>query len=484
MHSSSSSSCSLTELSAFELAGLIRSKQISPVEVMEAHLSRIEELNPRVNAFVSVERERARAEARRAEALVARHPEKRLLGVPISIKSCIDVAGLLSEAGSRLRTGYKATQDAPLVARLRQEGAIVVGTTNTPEFLMSYHTENSVYGRTNNPWNLAHSPGGSSGGEAAAIASGMSAAGFGSDGGGSIRLPAHFCGICGLKPTPGRIPATGHYPPCGGPFSLIGVVGPMARTVQDLKLLLDVTAGYDPGDPACVPVPLEVTTERKAVELAVGYYEDDGQTPATEETRAAVRSAAIALADSGFSVEGFRPDGLDRARDLWTTIFVEASALVLNPLVKDREDEISAGTKEFLALASSRPALSAERLLSTLIERDRVRSHVLEQMERFPILLSPVCSVPAFPHAEAGWGERHAGNYLATMTYCQYFNLLGNPAAVVPVGVSATGLPIGVQIIGRPYKEDEVLAVASALDRRFGRKHLLSRLTPADFQGE
>src|SRR5256885_6728972 len=251
-------SSSLTSLSAFEIARLVNRKELSPVEVVEAHLSRIEKLKPKINAFSYIDREGARLQARWAEKIVGNGDElPPLLGVPITIKSCIDVAGMRCEAGSRLRAGYVAAQDATLVARLRKAGAILLGNTSTPEALMAYHTDNVLQGRTNNPWDLARTPGGSSGGEAAAIASGMSAAGIGSDGGGSIRVPAHFSGICGLKPTPGRIPASGHYPPAGGPFSLIGVVGPMARTVEDLQLLLEVTAGYDAGDPVAVSDPVK-----------------------------------------------------------------------------------------------------------------------------------------------------------------------------------------------------------------------------------
>src|SRR5215468_1386567 len=286
------SSASITTLSASELARLIRQKQLSPVEVIEAHLSRIQRLNPTLNAFVGIDEEQARVAARRAEAEVM-HGEnsKPLLGVPVSIKSCIDVQGLKCEAGSRLRDGYIAAEDAPLVKRLKQAGAIVIGNTNTPEMLMAYHTDNDIYGRSNNPWNLARSPGGSSGGEAAAIAACMSAAGIGSDGGGSIRVPAHFAGICRLKPTPGRIPATGHYPPCGGPFSLIGVVGPMARTVEDLRLLLEVTGGYDPGDPVSSPLATPAKRADLPRKLRIGFYEDDGYCPPAPEVRRAVRAA-------------------------------------------------------------------------------------------------------------------------------------------------------------------------------------------------
>ncbi|MCI0623909.1 MAG: amidase, partial [Acidobacteria bacterium] len=191
-------------MSAAEMADGIRRKRFSPVELLQAHLTRIERLNPRLNAFVSLRTEQALEEARAAEAALARSPLPPLLGVPVTIKSAIDVAGLRCETGMPTRVGNVPTADAPLVARLKSAGAIMLGNTNVAECLMAYETENPLYGRTSSPWDLERTPGGSSGGEAAAIASGCSAAGIGSDGGGSIRVPAHFCGICGLKPTPGR----------------------------------------------------------------------------------------------------------------------------------------------------------------------------------------------------------------------------------------------------------------------------------------
>src|SRR5712692_6290072 len=199
----------LTSLSASQIAQQIRNMKTSAVEVVKAHLTRIEKLNPKINAFVHVDHEPALTQARQAETAVTQNQNLGPLhGVPISIKSSIDVAGMRCEVGTRLRVGYIAKTDAPLVTRLRQAGAIILGATNTPELLMAWETDNLLYGRTNNPWDLSRTAGGSSGGEAAAIASGCSAAGVGSDGGGSIRVPAHFCGICGLKPTPGRIPST------------------------------------------------------------------------------------------------------------------------------------------------------------------------------------------------------------------------------------------------------------------------------------
>src|SRR5271166_6577174 len=260
-----------TYLPAVSMAAQIRGKKLSPVELVEAHLARIEKLNPKLNAFVQVDADGARRQAVKAEKAVLRGEELGPLhGVPVSIKSSIDVAGHLCEAGTRLRAGRVATEDAPLVSRLRAAGAVILGVTNTPELLMAWETDNLLYGRTNNPWDLSRTAGGSSGGEAAAIAAGLSAGGVGSDGGGSIRVPAHFCGICGLKPTPGRIPSTGHFPKAGGPFALLGVVGPMARTVEDLRTLFEVMAGWDDADPCAAPVEVRELREKDIFGMGIG----------------------------------------------------------------------------------------------------------------------------------------------------------------------------------------------------------------------
>src|SRR4051812_29277591 len=297
------------------MAEQIREKRLSPVELVRAHLARIDQRNPKINAYVHVDAERALDSARAAEFAVMRNDDLGPLhGVPISIKSSISVTGMPYEAGTKLRAGAVGETDAPLVSRLRNAGAIILGMTNTPELLMAWETDNLLYGRTNNPWDLSRTAGGSSGGEAAAIAAGCSAGGIGSDGGGSIRVPAHFTGICGLKPTPGRIPGTGHQPACLGPFSLIGVVGPMARTVADLAAMFDAIAGWDEDDPMAAPVALQPDATSLLGGLRVAYFEDDGRTPVTAETRAAVRAAAHAAAEAGCVVEESRPPCLDRAR--------------------------------------------------------------------------------------------------------------------------------------------------------------------------
>jgi amidase len=456
----------LTFLSASEIAEQIRSKKLSPVEVAEAHFARIQKLNPKINAFVQLDGEQALAQARVAETAVTQGQSLGPLhGVPISIKSSIDVAGMRCEAGTKLRAEYVAKTDAPLVARLRTAGAIILGVTNTPELLMAWETDNLLYGRTNNPWDLSRTAGGSSGGEAAAIASGCSAGGVGSDGGGSIRVPADFCGICGLKPTPGRIPATGHYPQSVGPFALLGVVGPMARTVADLKLLFEAMQGPDIGDPGATPVPVRWPSPAELKKIGIGYFEDDGRTPVTPETRTAVRQAAGVLRSAGFHVEPFLPKNLEKIRQLWWKFFGVAGGMLLGPLTKGREAELSPILKEFNRWVAGEKPHTAQTLLDAWIQRDLLRMQIFEEMEKFPVLLCPVVSIPAFRHGERSWQvEGKTVQYLDAWSYCEWFNLLGMPGGVVPVGQSPEGLPIGVQIVARPWEEESVMAILQVIE--------------------
>jgi Asp-tRNA(Asn)/Glu-tRNA(Gln) amidotransferase A subunit family amidase len=452
-----------------EIAAGIREKRVSPVEVVDAHLERAAALQPKLNAFVHLDAEGARTQARAAEAALMRGEEVGPLhGVPVTIKSCIDVAGWPAPAGSLLRKDYVAQQDAPLVSRLRAAGAIVLGNTNTPEYLMAYETDNSLSGKTSNPWDLARSAGGSSGGEAAAIASGCSAGGVGSDGGGSIRVPAHFCGICGLKPTPGRIPATGHFPGGGGAFGWIGVVGPMARTVSDVRALFEVMAGPDAGDALSAPVPVRAVKEKDARGLRVGILESDALGKATPETTAAVERAAGLLSEQGFKVERKRLVGLDCAIELWWYFFGPVIANLIRDGAVGQEEIMSPMLREFVALATAEIPMEFESLLTACGDRDRLRGEILRQMEEVTILLSPVSTGPAFRHGEGNWRSGARENYRDTMRYSQWLNLTGFPGVAVPLGMSGDGLPIGVQVIGRPYEEQVVLAVAEAIERGRG----------------
>jgi amidase len=452
---------------AVEQLELLRTGAVSVVELADAHIGQIGRLNPKLNAFADFDPERVRAQARRMdESQVPRGP---LFGLPVTVKSSIATAGYRCEIGSYLHQGEIPTEDAVVVARLRAAGALILGTTNCPELLMAYETANLLHGATRNPWDLDRSPGGSSGGESAAIAAGMSAAGLGSDSGGSVRMPTHCTGICALKPTPGRIPARGHLPPNVGPFSILGAVGPMARTIADVTLLFRTLCGQDPADPSSPPLPLRTPTLDEMRANAIGFFEDDGLVPVTPETRSAIQAAAEALRAAGFRVEPFRPRALEQLRKLWWTFFVQCGAMFYEPLIRGKHDQQSPIFREFLSIADSVPSLSATQLLNAWAELDLVRAKTLEEMRDYPVLLCPVASIPAFRHGERSWlidGRPVA--YLDAVRHTQWFNALAAPAAVVPVGRSPEGLPIGVQIAARPFEDEVALAIAAVIDGAFG----------------
>jgi amidase len=389
--------------------------------------------------------------------------------LPVTIKSSIATAGYRCEIGSLLHKDEIPAEDAVVVGRLRAAGALILGTTNCPEFLMAYESANLLHGRVRNPWDLERSPGGSSGGESAAIAAGLSAGGLGSDSGGSVRVPAHFTGICSLKPTPGRIPGRGHLPPCVGPFSILGAIGPLARTMGDVQLLFRTLAGQDPGDPVSPPVALRTPSLDELRACKVGYFEDDGLVPVTDETRSAVRAAAQALRETGFRVEPFRPRALEQLRKIWWTFFVQCGAMFYEPEIRGRRDRLSPIFAEFLSIAEAAGPLTATELLNAWAELDLLRSRVLAEMKEFPVLLCPVASIPAFRHDERTWSvEGQSVSYLDAVRYTQWFNALAAPAAVVPVGKSPEGLPIGVQVVARPFQDETALAVAACVDAAFG----------------
>jgi Asp-tRNA(Asn)/Glu-tRNA(Gln) amidotransferase A subunit family amidase len=450
--------------SAVEQLNLLQKRAASPLELADEHIRQIERLNPTLNALVDFDAGRVREQARAAEGLTGA-----LAGLPVTVKSSIAVSGHRCEVGSLIWKGRMLEEEAVVVSRLRAAGATILGTTNCPEFLMAYETDNRLHGRTSNPWSLEHSSGGSSGGESAAIAAGMAAAGLGSDSGGSVREPAHFTGICSLKPTPGRIPGRGHQPPCVGPFAILGAVGPMARTIGDVSLLFRVLSGQDPLDPVSAPAVLQSPTKEELRRIPIGYLEDDGLVPVTAETRMAVQAAVKALEAQGFKVRPYRPRSLELARKLWWTFFVRCGAMFYAPVIRGKEELLSPIFREFLSIAAADGPLSSEDLLQAWAECDLIRSKLLDEMAEFPILITPVCSVPAFRHGERSWqiDGREVG-YLDAMRFTQWFNLLGAPAAVVPVGRSPIGLPIGIQIAGRPYSDEAVLGIAAAIESEFG----------------
>lgn len=457
----------LVLLPATQQLDLLRGGKVSVEELAEAHLEQIERLNPQLHAFADFDAERVRQQAR---ALAQqKSPHGPLHGLPVTVKSSIATAGYRCEIGSLLNEGDVPREDAVAVARLRAAGALILGTTNCPEFLMAYETANLLHGRTNNPWDLGRTPGGSSGGESAAIAAGMSAGGLGSDSGGSVRVPAHFTGICSLKPTPGRIPGRGHLPPCVGPFSILGALGPMARTMRDVELLFRALAGQDKDDPVSPPVALREIGLAELRTVPIGVFEEDGLTPVTPETRAAVQAAAQALREAGFRVEPFRPRTLEQLRTLWWTFFVQCGAMFYEAAIRGQHERLSPIFAEFLGIAAAESRMSSAELLNAWAELDLLRSKTLEEMSAYPVLLCPVASTPAFRHGERAWNiDGQRVEYLDSMRYTQWFNVLAAPAAVAPAGRSAEGLPIGVQIVSRPFEDEIALGIAGIVDESFG----------------
>lgn len=455
---------SAIEQSAVSQIAQLRSGAVSPLELAEEYIARIEHLNPSINALVDFDADRVRAQARKVKPGAGP-----LAALPVTVKSSISAAGLRCEVGSVINRGNIAAEDSIVVSRLRAAGAVILGATNCPESLMAYETDNLLYGRTANPWDLERTSGGSSGGESAAIAACMSAGGLGSDSGGSVREPAHFTGICSLKPTPGRVPGAGHNPACVGPFSTLGAIGPMARTMEDVALLFHVISGADIADPIGAPVSLRNISSEELKRIPIGYFEDDGVVPVTPETRQVVQNAVNTLRHCGFDIQPFRPRALQSLWQLWWTFFVRCGAMFVDSMFKGHEEQLSPVLKGFLEIAHAEPPLTAEELLFAWAESDVIRGKMLAEMREFPVLLCPVCAVPAFKHGERSWtidGQTVA--YLDAMRYTAWFNALGSPAAVVPVGASAEGLPIGIQIAGRPYEDEIVLAIASIVDREFG----------------
>ncbi len=458
----------LTNLSASELVRLIVEKQASPVEVAQAHLKRIEQLNPVLNAIVTIAPDFL-DQARQAEASLMRGDTLGpLYGLPITIKDTIETAYLRSTSGSMMRSQFVPRDDAPSVARLRKAGAIILGKTNAAEMAMDYTADNPVFGRTNNPHDLSRTPGGSSGGEAAAIATCMSAAGLGSDLAGSIRIPAHFCGITGLKPTTGSVPGAGQFPPSIGPYSLGAAIGPMARRVEDLQLLLSALRETKvPTGPLATDSLLNRSASMRGCRVA--WYTDDAVAPVTEETRRAVARAAGALNDAGLIAEPSRPPGLERGYELWLKLFSRASVVQLRNIYTGREEEGGDFVRWRLATADDTPAPKLDEYISAWMERDRLRVELDQWMTEVPLLVAPVGATPALKHDTLK--VTIGGTTLSTFrafSYSQAFNVFDLPSVSVPAGVSAEGLPIGVQIVGRPFEEEAVLVAAAIVEDALG----------------
>ena len=448
----------LTSFSATTLARFIRTNLVSSVAVVDAHLARLETANPKLNAVVQIQAEAARRQAREADEAVSRGERLGPLhGIPITLKDSLDTADMVSTWGTAGRADFTPEHDATVVTRLRAAGAIILGKTNTPEFTLAGITDNAVYGRTNNPYDVERSPAGSSGGAGAILAAGGSSLDLGSDTGGSIRMPSHYCGIAGIKPTSGRVPRTGHAISFEvGALDAFTQIGPMARHVEDLGLTLSIIAGPDGHDPAVVPAPLGDPQDVSVRDLRIAFFTDNGIKSPSPDTVSTVRAAAGVLADHGVSVTEDRPQGVSDAERLWYSLYLADGGAWIRQLIRAAGTEHMSSALDWMQTAQP---VSLPEFTQELSRWNVYRSEMLAFMEPYDVLLCPVSATPATRHDDPDGPD---------FTYTFAHNLTGWPGAVVRCGTSAEGLPIGVQLVAHPWREDIALAVAHYLETNLG----------------
>ncbi|MFD4135011.1 amidase [Streptomyces goshikiensis] len=464
----------LWRMPATAQAEAVREGDVSAVELIDSHLERIAEVNPRINAVTQLMADSARGAAaltdrRRA----AGHVLGPLAGVPFTVKESTAVEGVATTFGTGRFRDLVAPADAPPVARLRAAGAVPIGHSNIPTLILAgMHTRSELFGDTVNPWDPARTPGGSSGGDGAAVATGMAALGLGNDSGGSVRIPAQFCGVAGLKPTSGRFPADHRVlgPDDPGPASQFLVTdGPLARTVADLRLAYEVLAGTDPRDPRAVPVPAYGEPLPGPVKVAV--VADPGGHGVHPAIRAAVEAAAEALRDAGYDVREV-PDvpRLDEALEAYGRITVTEFAPTW-PVVRGLLGE---GGDRYIAMAMERtPPASADALVKLMGTWLNIRRSWAEFLDAYPLLLGPVFTEPPVEPGLESRDRAGRDRVASAMRLCTVTSFVGVPSVAVPTGV-AGGLPSGVQIVGRAFREDLCLAAARAVEDRLG------VLTPID----
>lgn len=451
--------------SATDLAAAIANRQLSAREVIEAFLARIEAANPAVNAVTAVLAADARAAAAAADrAVAAGGPLGPLHGVPFTVKENIDLYGTATTHGVRAFADAMPRLDAPAPARLKAVGAIPIGRTNMPEFGARWHTDNALHGATHNPWDPDRTPGGSSGGEAAAIASGMTPLGLGNDLGGSLRIPAHCCGIAALKPTTGRIAHASSIEPLDPVLAaqLMLVQGPMARHVRDLRVAYEAMAGPDPRDPFSVPIPPRGAPLPSPVRVAVvidpeGLGVDAG-------VAAGVRAAADALADAGYDTVEAEPPELAEASAVWPVLARAEGAAsklaALAPLLSD-------ASRRVLSLVSELDEITPEAVAQGYVRRHAAARAWSQFQEEHPLILGPVMTRPPFAVGDDLVSVDSLREIQSSLRFVVALSTLGLPAVVVPTGVSA-GLPTAVQVSGARYREDVCLNAAEVIERRLG----------------
>jgi amidase len=463
-------------LSAGELAGAIRSRALSAVDALEAHIAQINRHNPALNAVVTRDDGFARKRAAEADAALARGEVwGPLHGVPITVKDVFETRGMRTTASFKRLSGHIPREDATVVARLRAAGAIVWGKSNMPELAMDFQSNSPIFGRASNPFDTARTPGGSTGGGAAAVAAGLSPFEIGSDIGGSIRIPAHFCGLFGFKPTDHRVSGGGHIPELPGTLRGVrhmGCMGPLARSVSDLRLVFPILTGPDERDSEVPPVPLDAVSERPLEELRVAWTDDFGGLKVSAETRDALEKAAASLAQRGVKVERRSLPGFDfeSAWQTWGELLgaeIGAPMPIHYRLLFQLQFRVMHGQDPMGAAVVRGAGFSIRQYAAALSRRDAL----IVAMERFlsgwDAWLCPVSTVPAIAHCKPGASVDVDGTkrtyFTALGGYTTVFNLTGNPVIVLPLGRTRAGLPIGVQVVARRWTDMHLLGVAEKL---------------------
>jgi amidase len=452
--------------SGMRQAEMIRKGEISATDLIELHLARIDEVNPSLNAAIDVLRDQALRNAREVD---RRRASGETLGpfagVPFSVKDSMEVQGRVCTAGTLgRRNAPPAVQDATLVARLRAAGAIPVARTNLPDLLFAFETDNLIHGRTNNPFDASRTCGGSSGGEAALIAACGSPFGLGSDAAGSVRVPAHYCGIASLKPTSGRLSRSGHVPPAGGWLEMVWQIGPMARRVEDLWAMMPVLLGGDASaacerDRTVVPMPHRDPAHVRLRDLRIAFFTDNGIVPADEDTDRAVRLALSRLGAEVRSVEERRPEGIEESFDLEMKMIGPDGGDGLRRYLRDIGSQRIHPLLEGWLRRLEPWRTGIEGFAGYWEDLDAFRDRISAFLEDYDALLSPVAAQPAVPH-----GSTLDDAVFRGFSYTMTHNLTGSPAAVVRCGTSREGLPIGIQIAAHPWREDVALALAKAVE--------------------
>jgi amidase len=437
-----------------KLTNLIHKKKVSSYEVVSAFVKRIETVNPKINAVVAFRPEEALKEARKADDELSKGKSTGVLhGIPCTIKDSFDTEGIISTGGTLGRSNFIPKKNATIVQRLKDAGAIIMGKTNTPEFTLSFFTDNLIYGKTKNPYDLNRSPGGSSGGAAAIIAAGGSPFDIGTDTGGSIRFPAHCCGITGIKPTSGRVPRTGHIVAYQGVSQSMTHVGPLARNVEDLNLLLNIISGVDNIDPYVYPVPLHDYNKVELKNLRMAFFIDNGLVKPSEDTFQTIQKIAKIISAAGLNISEGIPKGIEESAML-------RKYLTTGDWIKRMLDQHGT-TKTTLNWANDLPNPPSSEY-SMLVEKvDNYRSLMLSFWSKYDVLICPVSPMPA--------PLSNAESELDVATYFSYtiaFNMTGWPSVVIRGGTSAEGLPIGIQIVAPPWREDICLSVAKFLESK------------------